>query len=447
MGSGFAGLGDCMTKVINVGLIGFGTIGTGVVKTLQMNGGLIAKRLGAEIRLKKIADLDIARDRGVQVEPSLLTTRAEDILDDPEIHIVIELMGGYHPAREFLLKAVENGKHVVTANKALLAKHGEEIFRAVESKGLSMGFEASVGGGIPVIRTLKEGFAGDEIRSIYGIVNGTANYILSKMSDEGKSFQEALKEAQTLGFAEADPTFDVEGHDSAHKIAILALLAFGARVPMDQVYMEGISRITPEDIDFARQFGYRIKLLAIAKRRGEVLDIRVHPTMIPSGHPIANINGATNAIEIMGNAVGTSLLVGAGAGSLPTASAVTGDLVEIARNILSGRTNRVPVQSFLQEHIRSMPIKPMDEMESEYYLRFSLKDKPGVLSKISGLLGDHGISIASVIQKERLEGNWVPVVMTTHAALGKNMRLALEAIRKLDIIQEEPFYLRLEEEG
>jgi len=436
-----------MGKIVNVGLIGFGTIGTGVIKTLQMNGGLIAKRLGAEIRLKKIADLDITRDRGVKVDPSLLTTRADDILDDPEIQIVIELMGGYHPAREFLLKAVANGKHVVTANKALLAKHGEEIFRAVEAKGLSMGFEASVGGGIPVIRTLKEGFAGDEIRSIHGIVNGTANYILSKMSDEGKSFTEALKEAQKLGFAEADPTFDIEGHDSAHKIAILALLAFGVRVPMDQVYMEGISRITPEDIDFARQFGYRIKLLAIAKRCGETLDIRVHPTMIPSDHPIANINGATNAIEIMGNAVGTSLLVGAGAGSLPTASAVTGDLVEIARNILNGRSHRVPTCSFLQEHIHGASVRPMDETESEYYLRFSLKDKPGVLSRISGILGDHGISIASVIQKERLEGNWVPVVMTTHAALGKNMRLALEATGKLDIIQEEPFYLRLEEEG
>ena len=436
-----------MGKIVNVGLIGFGTIGTGVIKTLQMNGGLIAKRLGAEIRLKKIADLDITRDRGVKVDPSLLTTRADDILDDPEIQIVIELMGGYHPAREFLLKAVANGKHVVTANKALLAKHGEEIFRAVEAKGLSMGFEASVGGGIPVIRTLKEGFAGDEIRSIHGIVNGTANYILSKMSDEGKSFTEALKEAQKLGFAEADPTFDIEGHDSAHKIAILALLAFGVRVSMDQVYMEGISRITPEDIDFARQFGYRIKLLAIAKRCGETLDIRVHPTMIPSDHPIANINGATNAIEIMGNAVGTSLLVGAGAGSLPTASAVTGDLVEIARNILNGRSHRVPTCSFLQEHIHGASVRPMDETESEYYLRFSLKDKPGVLSRISGILGDHGISIASVIQKERLEGNWVPVVMTTHAALGKNMRLALEATGKLDIIQEEPFYLRLEEEG
>lgn len=432
-------------KTINIGLIGFGTVGTGVVKTLQMNGGLIAKRLGAEICLKRIADLDHDRDRGVQVDRSILTTNADEILNDPEINIVLELMGGYHPAREFILKGIENGRNIVTANKALLAKHGGEIFEAVEKKGVCIGFEASVGGGIPVIRTVKEGFAGDEILSIHGIVNGTANFILSMMSDEGRDFKGALKEAQRLGYAEADPTFDIEGHDSAHKIAILAMLAFGAEVPMDKVYMEGISRITAEDIEFARQFGYRIKLLAIAKRCGDSLDIRVHPTMVQSSHPIANVNGATNAIEIHGKAVGTSLLVGEGAGSLPTASAVVGDVIEIARGILCGAKNRLPARSWLKENIQKIPIKPMDEVESEYYLRFKALDKPGVLSKISGILGSHNISIASVIQKERKKGSGVPVVMTTHTAMEKNIRKALEEIDKLDIIQKDTFSLRLED--
>jgi homoserine dehydrogenase len=432
-------------KTINIGLIGFGTVGTGVVKTLQMNGGLIAKRLGAEICLKRIADLDNGRDRGVQVDRSILTTNAEEILNDPEIDIVLELMGGYHPAREFILKGIGNGKNIVTANKALLAKHGGEIFEAVEKKGVCIGFEASVGGGIPVIRTVKEGFAGDEITSIHGIVNGTANFILSMMSDEGRDFKGALKEAQRLGYAEADPTFDIEGHDSAHKIAILAMLAFGTEVPMDKVYMEGISRITAEDIEFARQFGYRIKLLAIAKRCGDSLDIRVHPTMVQSSHPIANVNGATNAIEIHGKAVGASMLVGEGAGSLPTASAVVGDVIEIARGILCGAKNRLPARSWLKENIQKIPIKPMDEVESEYYLRFKALDKPGVLSKISGILGSHNISIASVIQKERKKGSGVPVVMTTHTAMEKNIRKALEEIDKLDIIQKDTFSLRLED--
>ncbi|MBI5186544.1 MAG: homoserine dehydrogenase [Nitrospinae bacterium] len=432
-------------KSIYIGLIGFGTVGAGVVKTLQMNGDIIAKRVGAEIRFKRIADLDLGRDRGVQVDRSILTTNAEEILNDPDINIVLELMGGYHPAREFILKGIENGKNIVTANKALLAKHGDEIFAAVEKKGVCIGFEASVGGGIPVIRAIKEGFAGDEILSIRGIVNGTANFILSKMSDEGRDFKAALKEAQRLGYAEADPTFDIEGHDSAHKIAILAMLAFGTEIPIDKVYMEGISRITSEDIAFARQLGYRIKLLAIAKGCGDSLDIRVHPTMVQASNPIANVNGATNAIEIHGRAVGAALLVGEGAGALPTSSAVLGDVIEIARGILCGAKNRLPARSWLRENIQKIPIRPMDEVESECYLRFKALDKPGVLSKISGILGSHNISISSVIQKERHKGSGVPVVMTTHSAVEKNIRKALEEIDKLDIIQKETFSLRLED--
>jgi len=433
-----------MGKVINIGLIGFGTIGAGVVKTLQRNGGLISRRVGAQIRLKRIADLDIQRDRGVQVDPAVLTTNAEEVLNDPEIDIIIELMGGIHPAKEFLLRGIEQGKGIVTANKALLAGHGQEIFEAAEAKGVAIGFEASVGGGIPVIRAVREGFAGDEILSIRGIVNGTANYILSKMSDDGRNFEEALQEAKDRGFAEADPTFDIEGNDSAHKIAILATLAFGARVSMEQVYMEGISGVTSGDIKFAEQFGYRIKLLALARSCGDSLDIRVHPAMIPSDLPIANINGATNAIEIHGNSLGISLLVGEGAGSLPTASAVMGDVIEITRGLLSHAENRLPARSWQAKSIRTMPIRSMDSLESEYYLRFHALDQPGVLSRISGVLGDHQISIASVMQKERREKGAVPLVIITHRAIEKNIRRALEEIDKLNIIPGDTFYLRME---
>jgi homoserine dehydrogenase len=432
-------------KTINVGLIGFGTIGAGVAKILSDNQEIIQKRLGAAVRLAKIADLDIETDRGVQVEDGVLTTSVDDILDNPEIDIVIELMGGYDPARAFILKALNNGKHVVTANKALLAKHGDELFGAVDEKGLSIGFEASIGGAIPIIRSIREAFVANRIESIEGIVNGTANYILSKMSDENCDFDVALKEAQEKGFAEADPTFDIEGIDSAHKITVLARLAYGTSVKFEDVSVSGISSITADDIECAREFGYRIKLLAISKYDGEAIDIRVHPAMIPSDHPMASVNGALNAIRVCDDMMEENILVGHGAGALPTGSAVVGDVIEIARNIISNSQDRVPASSFKNSEIKPIPLKDISAIESEYFLRFDVQDKPGVLSKISGILGNHGISIESMIQRGRGEkGDAVSLVMMCHRSSEKNIQNALQEIEQLDVVCGKSNLIRVE---
>lgn len=433
-------------KTIKVGLIGFGVIGSGVVRILDSSAEIIRQRLGASVELVKIADLDITSDRGVPVPPDSLTTRADEVLDHPEIEIVIELMGGYEPARTFLLKALANGKHVVTANKALLATHGDEIFAAVDKNRLSIGFEAAVGGAIPVIRSIREAFVANHFTAVEGIVNGTANYILSKMSDEHCDFQSALKEAQEKGFAEADPTFDIEGVDSAHKIAILTRLAYGTPVAFDQITVQGISNISPEDIECARELGYRIKLLALSKYDGDSIDIRVHPAMIPEDNPIANVNGVLNAIRIRDEWMDENILVGHGAGSLPTGSAVVGDVVEIARNILGGAPNRVPAQSFQGSHVRPLPIKDIDQIEAQYFLRFKVQDAPGVLSKISGILGNHCISIQSVIQRGRdRHGKGVPLVIMTHRANEKNVQDALKEIDRLDVVCEKTHLIRVED--
>jgi len=432
-------------KNVKLGLIGFGTIGAGVIKILSSNADIIQERLGASVQIAKIADMDITTDRGVPVEPGVLTTDVDDILNDPEIEIVIELIGGYEPARTFHLKAIQNGKHVVTANKALLAKHGEEIFSAVDQKGLSIGFEAAVGGAIPIIRSIREAFAANKINTIEGIVNGTANYILSKMSDENCDFQTALKEAQEKGYAEADPTFDVEGNDSAHKIAILTRLAYGVPIDVDEIPLQGITRITPEDIECAREFGYRIKLLAISKFDGNGLDVRVHPAMIPVDHPMANVNGVLNAIRICDDLMEENILVGHGAGSLPTGSAVVGDVVEIIRNSLVGVGTRVPAQSFQKSHVKPIAIKKIEEIEAEYFLRFRVKDVPGVLAKISGILGNHSISIASMIQRGRDDdGKGVPLVMMLHLSNEKNIQDALVEIDRLDVVCEKSNLIRVE---
>jgi homoserine dehydrogenase len=432
-------------KTINLGLIGFGTIGAGVAKILFDNQEIIQKRLGAAVRLTKIADLDIETDRGVQIEDGVLTTSVDDILDNPEIDIVIELMGGYDPARAFLLKALNNGKHVVTANKALLAKHGDELFGVVGEKGLSIGFEASIGGAIPIIRSIREAFVANRIHSIEGIVNGTANYILSKMSDENCDFDVALNEAQDKGFAEADPTFDIEGIDSAHKITVLARLAYGTSVKFEDVSVAGITGITAEDIECAREFGYRVKLLAISKCDGEAIDIRVHPAMIPSNHPMASVNGALNAIRVCDDMMEENILVGHGAGSLPTGSAVVGDVIEIARNIISNAQDRVPASSFQKSEIKSIPLKDISAIESEYFLRFNVQDKPGVLSKISGILGNHGISIESMIQRGRGEkGGSVSLVMMCHRASEENIQNALKEIEQLDVVCGKSNLIRVE---
>lgn len=432
-------------KMIKVGMIGFGTIGAGVAKILADNGEIIKQRLGAGVELVKVADLDITTDRGVKLAPDVLTTSADEVINHPDIDVVIELIGGYEPARKFLLQAIDQGKHVVTANKALLAKHGDEIFSAAAEKGLSIGFEASIGGAIPIIRSIREAFVANRIQSIEGIMNGTANYILSKMSDENCDFDTALKEAQEKGFAEADPTFDIEGIDSAHKIAVLTRLAYGTPVPFDDITVSGISGITSDDIECAREFGYRIKLLAISKYDGQAIDIRVHPAMIPIAHPMANVNGALNAIRVCDDMMEENVLIGHGAGALPTGSAVVGDVVEIARNILSGVGERLPAGSFQDKEVKKIPFKNISEIESEYFLRFSVLDNPGVLSKISGILGKHSISIESMIQRGRGDrGEGVPLVMMCHKSSEKNIQSALKEIEELDVVCEKSNLIRVE---
>ena len=433
-------------KTISLGLIGFGTIGSGVVKLLQDSGLLIDKRLGARLVLKKVADLDITTPRAASVKKNLLTTDAQAILNDPDIQIVMELMGGYEPAKSFILQAIRNGKHVVTANKALLATYGDEIFRAAEKAGVNVGFEASVGGTIPVIKTLKESMVANRIKSIFGIMNGTSNYILSKMTDEGKPFDEVLKEAQALGFAEADPTFDIEGVDAAHKLAITLSLAYGKRVKLKDLYREGISQISQQDIQFARELGYRIKLLAIAIRHDNSVEARLHPTMIPSNHMLAGVNSNFNAFHITGDAADSVFLYGQGAGMMPTASAVMSDVVDISREILKGVSGRVPYRSLREDIIEDIQLMSVDEIETNYYFRFSAVDRPGVLSKIAGVLGQNNISIASVIQKGRQEGGGaVPLVMTTHKAREKDVQCALREIDRLDIVQAKTVLIRIED--
>lgn len=438
-----------MKKEISIGLIGFGTIGTGMIKLLQKNGGIIAGRLGAEIRLKRIADIDIQNPRGISVDDSLLTAHAEDILNDPEIDIVVELMGGYEPARTYILTAIGRKKHVVTANKALLATHGDEIFRSAAQHGVNIGFEASVGGTIPVIKTIKESLIANRIQSIFAIVNGTSNFILSKMTDEGGSFESVLKEAQNLGFAESNPVYDIEGVDAAHKLAILLTLCYGKKVHLDDLYREGISRISEQDIAFARELGYRVKLLAIAIRREAEIEARLHPTMIPFDHLLANVNANFNAFHIAGDASGSIFLYGQGAGMMPTASAVVSDIVDIARDMRKGISGRVPPRVLDEETIEKIELMPFDHIRTNYYFRFTVADLPGVLSRISGILGANDISIASVIQKGRMQtkGGGVPIVMTTYKARERDVRKALEDIDQLDIVMGKTMLIRIEDDN
>lgn len=433
-----------MKTRIGVGLIGFGTVGAGVVRILLQNASLIQRRVGVPLELVRVADLDVTRDRGVKLSPGILTTDARDVLDDPAIDVVLELIGGYGVAKQVILDAMARGKHVVTANKALLAVHGEEIFEAAARHHVDLGFEASVGGGIPVIRALTEGLAANTILSIYGIINGTSNYILSRMTSQGHGFQEVLAESQRAGYAEADPTFDVEGIDSAHKLSIMVSLAYGTPVNVKEVYTEGISHLAPLDITYAKEFGYTIKLLGIAKFSDSEVEARVHPTMIPSSSPIAQVDGVYNAIQLVGDAVADIVLYGQGAGAMPTGSAVVSDVIAIARNLLTGSTGRVPPASFQQDQRRPLRIRPMEEITSLYYMRFMVLDEPGVLSKISGVLGDHRISISSVIQQGRKEGQTVPVVIMTHRASERNVQAALREIDPMAFVSEPTTLIRVE---
>ncbi len=431
-------------RSVGVGLIGFGTIGAGVVRLLQENRQQIRDRLGAPLELVRIADIDLKRDRGVSVPAEILTTDAQALIDDPRVDIVIELMGGYGLARTFVLRAIERGKSVVTANKALLAVHGQEIFRAVEQAGVDLGYEASVGGGIPILRTLKEALAGDRNTAVYGIVNGTSNYILSTMADAGGEFDVVLAAAQAQGLAEADPSFDVDGIDSAHKLVLLMQLAFGCSVRCEDLSVEGIRSITQLDIELAREFGYVIKLLAIAKRDGRRVEARVHPTMVPRRHLLADVGGAYNGIAVEGEALGSSFYYGLGAGMMPTATAVVADLVDAGRNLLAGTRGRLAPLGYPIAKQKTLTIKPIDDLTTEYYLRFVVADRPNVLAKIAGILGDHGISIASVIQREREPGAAVPIVMHTHQAREKDLRAALGEIARLAAVKAKPVFVRIE---
>jgi len=430
-------------KEVKVGVIGFGTVGAGVVRLLLENASVIERRLGFPLKLEKVADLDITSDRGVEVPPSLLTTDAEEILESPDISLVVELIGGLEPARTFTLRALAKGKGVVTANKALLAHHWREICGAAQEGEGQVGFEASVGGGIPVIRALREGLAANRIESVHGIINGTSNYILSRMSEEGVEFDDILRQAQEKGYAEADPTLDIDGGDAAHKLAVLASLAFDTCVPLEKIHTEGISDISLIDIEIARELGYAVKLLAVAKASGERVEARVHPTLIPKSHLLADVGDVFNAIYVRGDAVGPTLFYGLGAGRMPTASAVVGDLIEMARGMKSGGRPSPLVINLEEER----EIVPMDEVECPCYIRFMSPDRPGVLAAVSGILARHDISIASVIQRGRKAGSAVPIVMMTHSAKEASVAKALDEIGHQKIVTAPPVCIRVEESG
>jgi homoserine dehydrogenase len=403
----------------------------------------LEKKVGIPIELSRVADINVSALPD-EYEDVPLSADADDIIADPDIDIVVELIGGTEPAKSFLLEAIRRGKHVITANKALLSTHGREIFETAAAHNVEVGFEASVGGGIPVIKALKEGLTANRIEVIRGIMNGTANYILTMMTEHGTPFDEVLKDAQEKGFAEADPTYDVEGIDTAHKLAILMSIAYGQHVHLDDIYVEGISSIMPIDIDFAKEFGYRIKLLAISRNHGSHMEARVHPTMVPEKSMLANINGSFNAIQITGDTVGDTLFYGHGAGMMPTGSAVAADVVDIARNIISSSINRVPPLSYLPQHFTAPSITPMGELTCPYYFRVTVLDEPGVLSAISGILGKHGISIRSVIQKGEKPGKPVHVVLRAHMALESSVQNAVAEIDALDFCTEPTVTIRLQ---
>jgi len=426
-----------MNETVNIGLIGFGTIGSGVVATLNQNIHLLEGKVKKKVNLKRIVDLDITTDRGVEVDPQILSTNVDDILEDEEIDIVIELVGGYQPALSFILKAMENGKHVVTANKALLAKHWQEVMDCARENRVRICFEASVGGGIPLLEPLNEGLAANNIETVYGIINGTANYILTKMADLGLDFDVVLKEAQLMGYAEQDPTFDVEGHDTAQKLIILSILSFGIYVEQEKFHVEGITRITPNDIKFAREeLDSVVKLLAIAQLDEGELEIRVHPALVPQNHLLASVNDVFNAVYLVGDVVGPVLMYGQGAGMMPTASAVVADCIDIIQN-MERPVNYGPSTSQVKN------VKDMSLVESKYYLRITALDKPGVLHTISGILSDLDISIEYVSQKKSDEEDAVPIFMVTHHTLEKNMQQAIKSIDELDFIKGDTVLIRL----
>jgi len=433
-----------VNRTINIGLVGWGTIGTGVSKILTGKIDLIEKKAGVKLKLCKIADLDITTPRkGISFDESILTTDADEIFNDPEIDIVVQLIGGTSAARTLMLKAINSNKNVVTANKALLAKYGSEIFQAAYENKVGLKFEASVGGGIPIIKSLHEGFAANQIRSIYGIVNGTTNYILTEMSRYGINFDEGLKDAQKHGYAEADPSHDVEGNDAAHKITILTSLAYGINMNLESVYVEGITKIDSRDIQYARELGYVIKLLAISKLSEGKIEVRVHPTLIPENSMLASVNGVFNAIYVVGDAVGATMFYGQGAGEMPTAGAIIADIIDLAKWIIYNSPKSIPYcwNPNLKDEI---PIRPIEQCELRYYVRHMAVDQPGVLANISGIYGKHQISIESVIQKGRRINGIVPIVLMTHEAIEENMQKAIKEIDNLNVVNGNSMLIRVE---
>ncbi len=437
-------MGEVTMKQINIGIIGFGTVGAGTFEVLTENRKLISARVGMDIIVKKIADLDIESDRGIPVSRDLLTVDAMEVINDPEVDVVVELIGGLEKAREYILAAMEKGKHVVTANKALIAEYGHDIYRAAEKHGVNLGFEASVAGGIPIIGALRGGLAANRIQTIMGILNGTSNYILTKMTRDGLPYNAVVQEAVNMGFAEDPPTLDVDGTDAAHKLAILISIAFGSPVSFKDIYKEGIDALTPDDIRIAGDFGYSIKLLAIARNSGDRVEARVHPTMIPKDHILANVNEVYNAIYIEGNFVGPNLYYGLGAGRRPTGSAVVSDIMDLARQIRLGLKGPVPPLGHFHPPQKQISIEPIHELTCAYYFRFSALDRPGVLSKIAGILGEHNISISSVIQEGREVKGSVPIVMLTHEAREENVRKAISLIDNLDVLTDKTMIIRVE---
>ncbi len=429
-------------KKINVGLIGFGTVGSGVVKILRERKVFLSQKIGLEIEVKRICDKDITSRRNVSVDKSLLVKEAARLLDDPQIDVIVELIGGIHPAKEFILEALKKGKNVVTANKALLAQEGQELFARAADLGKTIYFEACVGAGIPIIKSLREGLIANRFNSIFGIVNGTSNFVLSQMSQDACSFSEALAQAKAKGYAESDPSLDIEGLDSAHKLILLTYLGFGKLVKVSDVFIEGITRISLADVNYAKELGFEIKLLAIAKKEAQDLEVRVHPTLIPKSHLLASVSGVNNAIYTTSDLAGNLLFYGPGAGQMSAASAVVSDLVDLTQDIKAGMF-RPLIQIIADKDVRR--IRRIDDFESRYYIRFMAPDRPGVLARISGILAKYGISIASVTQKERSRAKVVPLVMITHEAKEKELRSALDAIARLDAVEEKIVAIRIEE--
>jgi len=430
---------------VKVGLLGLGTVGGGTVNVFQRNAEEISRRAGRGIVVTHAAARDLNKSRICSTDGITVTTTPQDVVDDPDVQIVIELIGGDSLALDLVMRAIENGKHVVTANKALIAKHGNKIFAAAQAKGVIVAFEAAVAGGIPIIKAIREGLAGNRIEWLAGIINGTGNFILTEMRDKGRDFDDVLKEAQELGYAEADPEFDVEGIDAAHKLTILASIAFGIPLQFDKAFTEGITKITREDVTYAEELGYRIKHLGVSRRTNKGVELRVHPTLIPERRLIANVDGVMNAVLVQGDAVGPTLYYGAGAGDEPTASAVVADIVDVVRVLTSDPENRVPHLAFQADSLSDLPILSMDEVETAYYLRMQAKDEPGVLADVTRILGDKGISIEAIIQKEpEGESTEANIIMLTHTVVEKQMNEAIQKIESLNTISGEVVRIRME---